>query len=299
MVPAFEETAFKLKKGELSELVRSPFGFHIIKVTGIRGGEAKPFAKVKEQIRKDMQNEQAEQKFYDMAEQLENLTYEHPESLQLAAEALNLPINTSDYFSRQGGKGIAANPKFSGAAFADDVLLKGNNSTGIELARNHIVVLRIKDHQPEAVRPLAEVKEQIVATLKHEKALAEVEQKAGELLNKIRGGVSPRKLSKGKGISWTAEKPLKRDAEKVDSAILKRAFSLPKPGKESVSDMVALASGDQAVIVVSKVVEGEPSKVDEKQRAEVHAQLQRAFATATTEAALSGARARMEISTRK
>jgi peptidyl-prolyl cis-trans isomerase D len=299
MVPAFEEASFKLKKGEISDLVRSPFGFHVIKLTDIRGGDVKPFDKVKDQIRKDIQNEQAEKKFYDMAEQLENLTYEHPESLQLAADALGLPIKTSDYFSRKGGKGIAANPKVVTAAFADDVLLKGNNSSSVELGRNHVVVMRIKDHQPEAVRPLAEVKEQVISTLKREKALSAVKKKAAELLSKVRGGTAPAKLSESKRVTWTAEKALKRDAEKVDKAILQQAFSLPKPHNGSVSNSVALATGDQAVIVLTKVVEGDPAKADEKQRAEARSQLQRAVATASTEAAMSGARARMDIVTKK
>ncbi len=298
MVPAFEEAASKLKKGEISEPVRSSFGFHIIKLTGIRGGELKPFNKVKEQIRKDIQNEQAEKKFYDMADQLENLTYEHPESLQLASETLELPIKHSDYFSRQGGIGIAANKKVSSMAFSDDVLLKGYNSTAVELGRNHLVVLRINDHQPEMVRPLVEVKKQIATALKHEKAVVEVDNKAAELLRMVRAGKSPAKLAREKGVSWTATQTLKRDAKKVDSAILNEAFSLPKPDNANVSNTVALASGDRAVVIVSKVIDGDPAVADEKQRAQARAQLQRAISTASTEAALRGARARMDVITK-
>ncbi|HEX9802120.1 MAG TPA: SurA N-terminal domain-containing protein, partial [Gammaproteobacteria bacterium] len=152
MDPAFEEAAFALKKGEVSELVRSSFGFHIIKLTDVRGGEVKPFEEVRAELQKEIQLERAEQQYYEMAEQLANLTYEHPESLGIAAEELQLPIKTSPFFTRDGGPGIAAEPKVTGAAFSEEILARGNNSETIELGRNHMVVLRLNDHQPESLR---------------------------------------------------------------------------------------------------------------------------------------------------
>lgn len=296
MVMEFEEAAFALQEGEVSEPVRSPFGFHIIKLTGIRGGEVKPFEAVKADIRKEIQNEQAEQRFYDMAEQLANLTYEHPESLQTASEVLGVAIKTSDYFTRQGGSGIAANPKITGAAFSEDVLVRGNNSETIELDRNRLVVLRVNDHQPEMVRPLDEVKASITATLKQNKASAEAEKLAASLLERLRAGEKPKALAAADGVTWQEKQTLLRDSDTTDPAILSTAFRLPEPQQGGFSsDTVTLSSGDLAVVVLYAVTDGDPESASEQERNMAEAQLLRATTDATSGAVMAGIRSRMDI----
>ncbi len=116
MDPAFEESAYALAKGEISAPIRSEFGYHIIRLDDIRGGETKTFEMVEQDLKREIQAERSEQLFYDQAEILANLTYEHPDSLQTAAEEMELDIQSTAPFTRNGGKGLTKNLKISGAA---------------------------------------------------------------------------------------------------------------------------------------------------------------------------------------
>jgi peptidyl-prolyl cis-trans isomerase D len=132
MDAAFDHAAFALAQGELSAPVRSQFGYHLIEVTEIEEGEVKPFEEVREQLIAEATRSNAEGLFFDWAERLANLAYENPDSLQPAADALGLSVETSDWVTRSGGEGILANPKVIAAAFSDDVLKEGLNSELIE-----------------------------------------------------------------------------------------------------------------------------------------------------------------------
>jgi len=300
MDPAFEEAAFALKKGEVSDLVRSSFGFHIIKVQDISGGEVKPFDEVKSELKKEIQLERAEQQFYDMAEQLANLTYEHPESLATAAEQLRLPIKTSQLFSRNGGPGIAADPKVVTAAFGEEVLARGNNSETIELGRNHMVVLRLNEHLPEAQRPLEEVKSGIVSTLKNDKAKAKAVELAGAVLERVRSGEKPAELAKALDIKWNEKQAIKRDASDIERAIAGEVFRMSKPAEgEQVTRQVALPSGDQAVVILYNVEDGKPGEIAEKDRRQAVTKLQQAAANAELAGVVSGIRSEADITIRK
>lgn len=257
MDPAFEQAVFALEEGGVSEPVRSAFGFHVIKLENVRGGEVKPLAEVRDAIRARLREEQARERFYEMADQFANLAYEHPDELETVSEALDLPIQHSGYISRSSGTGLFADAKLREAAFSDDVLEGGNNSDPVELSTDHLVVLRVEDRQPSAVRPLSEVRDQIVATLRQEKAREAAAQAAEEAAEQIAAAqADPSAYAKRNGFEWKRQEAT-RNEQQIPAPVLQLAFRMARPQDAATTvDRVSLPSGDRAVVVVYGVKEG-------------------------------------------
>ena len=175
MDPAFEAAVFALEEGEVSEPVRSSFGFHLIKLTGIKDGSVKPFDEARTQVEAAYRKFEGERLYFEMAEQLADLSYEDPGSLEPAASALELDIQQSDWITREQGSGVFAKPKVRTATYSDDVLKENNNSELIEIDGTSSLVLRVLDHQESSVKPLDEVKDQISETLQQQKAEQQTE----------------------------------------------------------------------------------------------------------------------------
>ncbi len=257
MDPAFEQAVFELAKGDVSEPVRSSFGFHLIKLEEVRGGEVKPFATVQESLQTRLRQEQARQRFYEAADQLANLAYEHPDELQTVAEELHLPLQQSAYFSRERGEGLFGNAKLRQAAFSDEVLEGGNNSDPVELTSDHLVVLRVADRQPAAVRPLAEVRGKIDESLRQEKARAAAAEAAEQAEQALRGGkMDPVAYAKKNGYEWKRQETMRNDT-KAPAAVVQQAFRMPRPQDGSSVERTSLPSNDMAVVMLFQVKEGE------------------------------------------
>ncbi len=262
MDDAFEESVFSLSKGEVSEPVKSSFGYHLIKLTDVRGGKTKPFEDVKAQLKEDIVQQKAADLFLDHAETLANLTYENPESLDAVASELGLSINKTALFSRGQGEGIAQNPKVNSTAFSEDVLGERNNSEVLEIANDRLVVIRIDEHKDSSIRPFEEVKEEILKELRRAEALKLVKLEGEKLVVDMKGGADGEELADKNSYEWNEPGFVTRNSQEVDRSILEYVFKAKKPeDNKKVISGVELSSGDYAVTVISGVKAGEVPKV--------------------------------------
>jgi peptidyl-prolyl cis-trans isomerase D len=296
MDPAFDKTVFEMKPGELSEPVRSRFGYHIIRLEEIKANSTKGFDEARADVEKAYRREQAERQFFDQAEHLATLTFENPDTLEVAAKQLGLSVQESDFFPRTGGAGIAAQEKVFDAAFSPEVLEERGNSEVLDLGDDRAVVLRVKEHRPAERRKLDEVRSEIVSTIQSEKAKAMTEERGKALLKRLQDGEDRAKLAAAEKLEWKDVPDLGRRTDQVDPALRHSAFRLPRPARTGPSyGGVALDSGDYALIAVLSVTDGDPAKLTDKERQDTRERLQRAASDAAWQDFIAGLRANADI----
>jgi peptidyl-prolyl cis-trans isomerase D len=266
MEKAFEDAATTLKLDEVSNPVKSAFGYHLIKVTELVPGNIKPFDSVKNEVIKAYQKAQAENAFYEAGQKLTEMSYENPDNLQTVANALGIAVQKSALFTREKGEGIASDDKIRSAAFSEQVL-QGNNSAPVELGADHLVVVRLLEHKIAAKRELSEVKQEVVDVLSKEKAQLLTVQKATTIKARLQAGEAIQAVAAENKLEIKAEKGLVRGKNKLPEQLSNVIFKAAKPdsgGKPSVF-VAALPSGEQVVVSLSKVTAGIMSEDDKKQ----------------------------------
>jgi len=268
MTPAFEEVAFSLPVGQLSEPVRSPFGYHVIEVLEIEPETATPLDEVRDELVKVLQDEERSNIFFEKSEVLTSLTFEQPDTLQGAADALGLQVKESDWISREGGPGIGANENVVETAFSDDVLLNGNNSTPVEIGDDNIVVLRLLEHQDAARQPLDEIRETVKQKLVDEKARLLAESKGAELLASItEEGTTLEDTAASVQLEVQQATMVGRNATGQPAAVVAKAFTLDAPAKGNpVYTGFALPDGDFVILALDEVKQGDIASLPETSR---------------------------------
>ncbi len=161
MVKPFEDAAFAMKKGDISDVVESDFGYHIIQLTDVKAPKQRSFEELRASIESDLKSQQAQRKFAEAAEAFTNGVYEQPDSLKPVAARLKLDIKTASNLSRipaAGATGILANAKFLNALFGDDAIQKKRNTETVETGPNQLVAGRVAVYTPARTLPFAEVR---------------------------------------------------------------------------------------------------------------------------------------------
>lgn len=275
MVPAFDEVVFNMQKGEVSELVKSPFGFHIIKLEGLREGSTKSFAEVRADLELTYREQQAEDVLFDRLEVLNNITYENPDSLDAAADQMGLTIKSSEFFDMHSGQGIASDANVRKVAFSSEVMA-GNNSEPLQIGENHMTVIRIKEHRALSHRPLDEVRDDVIALLRDHTAKSEAATLGDALLNQLKAGGEAGVVAAEHGVEWIKNEALKRKDSTLNRELLNAAFSMPRPPEGEVKwHGLELMNGDYAVIALYQVTEGDPATIDAATRESLKSSLLR------------------------
>ncbi|BAN49414.1 SurA N-terminal domain-containing protein [Metapseudomonas resinovorans] len=251
--PAFEEALYALKQGEVSAPVRTQYGWHLIKLLGVQAPEVPSFESLKPKLVHDIKTQQVEQRFVEASKQLEDAAFEASDLAQPAQE-LGLEVRTSAAFGREGGEGLTANRQVIQAAFSQEVLEDGANSSAIELDPDTVVVLRVKEHKKPEQLALEKVTDSIREHLVAQKASEAVKAKGEALIASLREGKTPIEQA-AEGQSWQVVEAATRSQEGIEPLLLQSLFRMPKPAAADKPEFtgVKLNNGDFVVIRLNGV----------------------------------------------
>lgn len=287
MVKPFEDTTFALKEGEISGLVESDYGFHIIKLTGIHAAKEKPLAEVKAEIEAELKKTAASRKFAEAAEAFSNIVYEQSDSLKPAAEKFKLTVKQSEWLGRQPNpaNGALGNEKLLNALFSEDSIKSRRNTEAVEIAPNTLVAARIAEHKPAAMQPLESVKANIETLLRNQEAQAAAVKQGETLLAALKKGEDK--------LNWGAVKSVSRmDARLVAPTAVPVVFRMDAEKLPSYAGLELPGSG-YSLFKLSKVGEGE--KISDDNKAAMLNQLGSLVAQEDVQLYLAALRARYKV----
>ncbi|MFM8454154.1 MAG: peptidylprolyl isomerase [Gammaproteobacteria bacterium] len=280
MVPEFGEAAFALNQaGDLSPIVETQFGYHIIRLNEKKPAKQQTFAEAKEGIEQKYRSEQAATIFNEKIEKFKNLSYENAESLNAVSQGLGLKIAETEFFSKepeepkalqgqniaaqqqQAGNGILANPEIRTKAFEKTAYQDQQNSSPVAISPTHYVVFRVKEKQASVQQSLAEVSNPIMATLKENKTQEAVKNRGQALFAKLQA-LKPEELNaylQQEGLTWKEAK-IKRFEQNsslgLSSELINNIFELRPKKDQAAWTASQLPSGDYAVTALYQVEPG-------------------------------------------
>jgi len=273
-VPEFEKALFGLSRvGQVTGPIRTPYGLHLIKLTGIESAKRPTVDRSK--LEAELRKRKSEDRFVELSERFHNLVYEQSDSLKPAADALGIKIETTGWITRgTAGTGILGNKKFLEAAFDPEVVEQGRNSPAIEIGRNELVALRVVEREASRLRPLEEVRAAIERELLIKAQGLAAENLAETAKQALAAGKTMSEVAKQFGLVLQASRVYSRQQSGVDGRLLAALFAAPAPkGTKLSSGRAAMSDGGQAVFQVRRIIEPEIGKLDTAEAKAIRAAL--------------------------
>jgi peptidyl-prolyl cis-trans isomerase D len=297
MAPEFENAVFELQPGERSKPVKSPFGFHVIELVEIKPEVATPLAEVRDELTVQLLSSERGDLFYEKSETLSNLAFEQPDSLQAAADELELEIRDTGWVSANKGTGVAEHDSVREALFSEDVLDNGNNSAAIEIATDHVVVLRVVERQEAVRQPLDAVREQISQLIEDEKARTLAAARGSELLADLQGNaVTLVSIAEGESLEVHTTDLITRNASEPAAPVVAAAFAARKPESDQPAYHGMMStSGDYIIVALEEVKAGNFSGLPAMAQEQLWSNLNKVQGAAEMAAVLSDLKAQASI----
>ncbi|MBT8065025.1 MAG: SurA N-terminal domain-containing protein [Gammaproteobacteria bacterium] len=272
MVQAFEDALYELTpENPISEPIKTGFGWHVINLREIRPSEGMTYAEAREILLAEYQAEADERRFLEQADRMIDIIYEDPTTLSAAAEELGLEVLEAGPFGRGGeDEGVAANMDVVNTAFSELVLAQGAVSDPVDLGTNHIVVVRLGEHLPEALKPLGDVRDEVVAAVTRQRAMEAAQARAETLLARVEAEGDLEAISTAEGLELiTAEDVMRVTVADYDPQLLRQAFQMERPGEGGPRRAVFELADGYAVVELESVADGVIGE-DEALRAEAY-----------------------------
>jgi peptidyl-prolyl cis-trans isomerase D len=260
-----EQALLSMEVGQVSDPVVTEFGVHLVKLTEFDVNEYPTLEESAERIRRDLSSAEVDEIYFARLESLANLAFETTDLVEISEE-LSLPIEQSELFSRGGGfSEITTNANVIAAAFADEVLVEGNNSDVVEMGNDRALVLNINTHNEESLRTLDEVRGEIAAILRTELEKERAAALGEQLLASLRNGESIDETMQANELQWIVQSNASRDQTGLNSEVMQNVFALSTPAEgDSAYSGFALTNGTYIVVELQKVNRGSLAQMEEE-----------------------------------
>jgi peptidyl-prolyl cis-trans isomerase D len=261
----FDAALFDLQLGTYSTPVVTEFGVQIVYAHAQSAAGQPSFDDQKQALSLSLKQSGAESLFVAASEDMADIAFSSRDLLEVA-DALGLSVETSVLFGREGGEGIASHDRVVSAAFSDDVLLQGNNSSVLEIASDKLVVIRVNQHNEPGQQPIEDVKVEIMKYLVAQKAAAALETKVDAYVEQLKNGANMASVSTAEELSWQQYDEVSRGSNLVSSLLAQSAFRIPRPESGVRYGVAPSYSGDVSIIQLQSVTDANPEEQTPEQR---------------------------------